>query len=400
MSSDNARRRQGAVRYGPELRVLIVGAGVAGVTLAGLLEQRGFAPVVVDKAPSDGEEGYVLRLWPAGSRVLKGLGLYPAFWHAGLECTHHNVARSSGELLHSFSFTQLAARYGPVVNIYRPDLIALLRSGMRRAIDEGRFRCGVTVWDVAETHDGVVAMFDDGEEATFDVIVGCDGAHSGLRQLLFDDAVVIDRGMAGWGFSLPASFVPQAAIVEYCGVGKFFGVYPTRDRVWAFAGVRAPAGSPDPIDSRVARLRAQFHDFGGLVPRALATLDRPEAVYHGAYVDVQMAEWFRGRAVLIGDAAHAVPPGGGMGASLAMESAAVLADELCRADSACIDLTFQQYVARRRARVDRVQARSRLLSNLMFTENRVIARLRNGAMQISVDEQLLDFVETVLVERI
>jgi 2-polyprenyl-6-methoxyphenol hydroxylase-like FAD-dependent oxidoreductase len=388
----------GTVRYGPELRVLIVGAGVAGLTLAGLLEQRGFAPVVVEKQPKrDTEEpGYVLRVWPAGSRVLKGLGLYPSFRRAGLECTHHRVSTARGDVLHSCSLGVLASRYGPLVNISRADLVSVLRD----AVPEERLRFGIAVRDIVETPDGVVALFTDGTAATFDLLVGCDGAHSAMRRLVFDDVRVADPDMTGWGFSLPASFVAPPEVVEYWGAGKFFGIYPTHDRIWAFAGVRARAVSPDPTDSRIAQLQEHFRDFGGLVPWALESLNRPQAVHHGEYSVVHLDEWFRGRVLLIGDAAHASPPTGGMGASLAMESAAVLADELCRADSACVELALQQFVARRRARVERVQSRSQLLSRLMFTANRVVARLRDSAIQVAVDEQLLDFMETVLVERI
>jgi 2-polyprenyl-6-methoxyphenol hydroxylase-like FAD-dependent oxidoreductase len=400
MSGDSSVRppHGGVVRYGPELRVLIVGAGVAGLTLAGLLEQRGFAPVVVEKErePSPGELGYVIRLWPAGSRVLKGLGLYPAFREAGLECTQHKVATARGDVLHSCALAGITNRYGPLVNISRPGLVAVLRQAMA----EERIRYGVTVRDIAETPDGVVALFTDGKSATFDLVVGCDGAHSGMRHLLFDDVVVTDPGITGWGFCLPVAFDAPPQVIEYWGAGKFFGIYPARDRICAFAGVWPRALLLDPIASPLERLKAHFHDFGGLVPWVLANLDRSQAVCHDDYIAVHTGEWFRGRVVLMGDAAHATPPTGGMGASLAMESAAVLADELCRTDSACITLALQQYVARRRARVDRVQARSQLLLKMIFTPNRIVARLRDGAMQIAVDEQLLDFMETVLLERI
>ena len=77
------------IRYGPELRVLIVGGGIAGLTLAGLLQQRGFQPVVVEKSPNYGEVGYVLGLFPAGSRILKGLGLYPRLEDAGVELARY-----------------------------------------------------------------------------------------------------------------------------------------------------------------------------------------------------------------------------------------------------------------------------------------------------------------------
>jgi 2-polyprenyl-6-methoxyphenol hydroxylase-like FAD-dependent oxidoreductase len=386
--------KQSATRYGPELRVLIVGGGAAGLTLAALLERRGFSPVVVERRSRYDDPGRVLSLWPAGSRVLKGLGLFPAFLAIGLECTHYKVAAASGEVLHSYSLIPLAERYGPLVNVYRPDLLELLRG----VVTPARLRLGVTVRDIAETRNGVVAMFDDGSSETFDVIVGCDGLRSSMRRLVFGDAPLSYSGMTGWGISCPAAFVPPREVIEYWGAGKFFGIYPARDRLCAFAGIRAPAGGPDPIDGRLARLRAEFREFGGLVPSVLASLDRPESIMHDDYMDIRMGEWHRGRVVLIGDAAHAVLGTGGLGASLAMESAAVLADELCRTDSSCVQLAFEHYAARRRARINRVSGWSRRLGKFMSTGNRFVARLRNGAVHFAADEQLLTTVEQVLAE--
>jgi 2-polyprenyl-6-methoxyphenol hydroxylase-like FAD-dependent oxidoreductase len=391
-----AARHQTAARYGPELRVLIVGGGVAGLTLAALLEQRGFAPVVVERQTSYDDPGSVLGLWPAGSRVLKGLGLFRELLSVGLECTNYKVASAAGDILHSYSLTPLADRYGPLINVYRPDLLALLRS----AVSPNRLRFGVTVRDVAESPAGVVATFDDGTSDTFDVVVGCDGLRSSMRQLVFGDATLSYSGMTGWGITCPATFVPPREVIEYWGAGKFFGVYPARDRLCAFAGLRAPASAPDPVEARIARLRTEFREFGGLVPAVLRVLDRPELIVHEDYMDIRMDAWHRGRVVLIGNAAHAVLGTGGLGASLAMESAAVLADELCRTDSSRVSLAFDLYAERRRARVDHVLAWSRRLGKLMYTGNRFVARLRDGAMQFAADEQLLAPMEQVLAERL
>jgi 2-polyprenyl-6-methoxyphenol hydroxylase-like FAD-dependent oxidoreductase len=384
-------------RYGPELRVLIVGAGVTGLTLAALLEQRGFTPTIVERRTSYDDAGCVLGLWPAGSRVLKGLGLFRAFLNTGLECTRYTVANAAGEVLHSYSLEPLAERYGPLVNVFRPDLIALLRE----AVAPDRLRFGVRVRDIADTPNGVVALFDDGTNETFDLIVACDGLRSGIRRLAFGDDPRPQAGMMGWGISCPVSFVPPREITEYWGAGRFFAIYPARDRLYAFAGVRADVPSSDPIDGRVARLRSEFRQFGGLVPWVLGQLGQlgqPDRIFHQDYLDLRMESWHRGRVVLVGHAAHAVLGTGGLGTSLAMESAAVLADELCRADSSRITLAFEQYTARRRTRVDHVLSWSRRLGRFMFSGNRFVARLRDGAVHLTADEQLLVGVERVLSE--
>ena len=71
------------IRYGPDMKILIIGGGVAGLTLAGLLQRRGFCPKVVERAPAFGKVGYVIVIWPSGSRVLKGLGVYEKLLEEG-----------------------------------------------------------------------------------------------------------------------------------------------------------------------------------------------------------------------------------------------------------------------------------------------------------------------------
>lgn len=386
----------GPVRYGPELRVLVVGGGIAGLTLTALLEQRGFAPVVVEKQPAYDESGHVLGLWPAGSRILKGLHVFPSFLSAGVECSRYMVANEHGEILHSYSLTSLARKYGPLVTVPRSELVRVLR----RAVGPQRIRSGVTVRDIVQTASGAVAVFDDGSSDVYDVIVGCDGIHSALRQMLFGDVALAYTGMTGWAFWLPSEFVPPPDVVEYWGAGKFFGMYPARDRVCVVAAVRAPANAPDPTESRMDRLRAHFAGFSGVVPWALEQIPRSQYIYHDDFSDLRLERWYSGRVVLIGDAAHPTLPTIGMGASLAMESAAVLAEELCRADSRHIGGALDQYVDRRRARVDRVQGHSRRLGRVMFAGNRAFARLRDGAVKMLADEQLLDVLDGMLGEKI
>ena len=386
----------GTVRYGTELRVLIVGGGIAGLTLASLLEQRGFSPLVVEKVPDYDDAGYVIGLWPTASRILKGLRLFSRFRDAGVECSRYIVANEHGDTLHSFSFEPLARRYGPLVDMSRLQLIDLLRS----AVDPRRIRFGTTVREIVETPDGVVAVFEDGTAELFDLIVGCDGIHSSVRRLAFGAAPLEYCGVTGWAFWLPPDFVPPPEVVEYWGAGKFVGLYPARRRFSAVVAVPSPANAADPVETRTERVRSAFAGFGGVVPWVLAELPSPERMLPVDFSDVRVESWTRGRVVLIGDAAHAVLPTAGMGASLAMESAALLAEELCRADSKFLTADLEQYASRRRPRVDRIQAQSRRLGRVMFAGNGLVTRLRDRALRIMADEPLLDAVGDMLAERI
>jgi 2-polyprenyl-6-methoxyphenol hydroxylase-like FAD-dependent oxidoreductase len=387
---------RGKVRYGPELRVLIVGGGVAGLTLAALLEQRGFTPTVVEKVQEYGDAGYVIGLWPTGSRILKGLRLFSKFCDVGVECSRYIVCNEQGGILHSFSFEPLTRRYGPLVDLSRLQLIELLRT----AVDERRIRFGTTVREIAETPEGVVAVFEDGAADLFDVVVGCDGINSIVRQLVFDDTPVEYSGVAGWACWLPPDFVPPPEVVEYWGTGKFVGMYPARRRFCAVLAFHAPLAEPDSLETRLERARSMFAGFGGIVPWVLHELPAPAEMFRIDFSEVRVEPRTRGRVALIGDAGNAILPTAGMGASLAMESAAVLAEELCRTDSKFVIAALAQFAERRRGRLDRIQSQSRRLARIMFAGNGVVTRLRDRAVRIMADGPVLDRVEDLIAERI
>jgi 2-polyprenyl-6-methoxyphenol hydroxylase-like FAD-dependent oxidoreductase len=104
--------------------------------------------------------------------------------------------------------------------------------------------------------------------------------------------------------------------------------------------------------------------------------------------DVRSAEWTRGRVVLLGDAAAGFLPTAGIGASMAMESAAVLADELSRADARTVEQALSLYVKRRRRRVEITQHDSRKLIRVMFIKSAAMARVRDFLTKFYTIEQL------------
>ena len=220
------------VRYGPEMRVLIVGGGISGLTLAGLLQQRGFRPTVAERAPEYGSVGYIIVLWPSGSRILKGLGLYRKLLDTGLPFSTYNVWNEKGEMLRSYSVESVTEKYGPMISIYRPELINILRE----AVDPETIRMNTTVEKIRQSRDEVFVTFSDGREEAYDLVVGCDGVRSKTRSMVFGHVPLTYSGMKGWSFWVKSNLHKTAHIAEYWGTGKFLGVWPTKGRLSVFTG--------------------------------------------------------------------------------------------------------------------------------------------------------------------
>ncbi len=253
------------VRYGPEMRILVVGGGIAGLTLTGLLQQRGFKPTLVEQIPEYGTVGYVIVLWPSGSRILKGLGVYRSLLDVGLQFTTYNVSDERGQMLHSYSVQNVTEKYGPMLSTYRPDLINVIKE----AVDPDSIRMSTTVDKIDQTNDEVYVTFSDGTEETYDLVVGCDGVRSKTRDLVFGDVPLSYSGMTGWSFWVKPNIAKTLQIAEYWGTGKFFGIWPTKGRLSVFTSIRDNVQEPDPVESRIDRIQENFKNFGGLVPEIL-----------------------------------------------------------------------------------------------------------------------------------
>ena len=385
-----------SVRYGPEMRVLIIGGGISGLTLAGLLQQRGFRPTVVERTPEYGDAGYIIVLWPSGSRILKGLGLYRKLLDAGIPFSTYNVWNERGEMLRSYSVESVTEKYGPMISIHRPELINVLRE----AVDPDTIRMNTTVNKIRQTADEVNVTFSDGREETFDLVVGCDGVRSKTREMVFGHVPLTYSGMKGWSFWVKSGLLKTAQIAEYWGTGKFLGIWPTKGRLSVFTSIRSPEGLPGPVEDRVSIIEEHFKDFGGIVPDILAELDNESQIYFDDYNDLRMDKWYRGRVVLSGDSAHAVLPTAGGGVSMAIESAAVLADELSRADSKYIAHALESYESRRRPRVIKIQDQSRMMGKVAFADSRVLSYARNFVMRFYSNRLHVKYWDTMLKEPI
>ncbi|MGI9534094.1 MAG: FAD-dependent oxidoreductase [Thermodesulfobacteriota bacterium] len=147
------------VRYGPDMRILIIGGGVAGLTLAGLLQRRGFNPKLVERAPKYGQVGYVIVIWPSGSRVLKGLGVYEKLLEEGCQFTSYYVSNYKGEVIKTYSIDPVAEKYGPIISIYRPELIDTLIE----AVEPGILQMNTTVEKIEQGADEAEVHFDNGK---------------------------------------------------------------------------------------------------------------------------------------------------------------------------------------------------------------------------------------------
>ncbi|WP_456273305.1 FAD-dependent oxidoreductase [Bacillus sp. AK031] len=368
------------------MKILIVGGGIAGLSLAGLLKKRGIEPVIIEKAKEYGEVGYFLGLWPLGSRVLHGLDLYEEYVKEGTPTKDYKVLNESGKLLNQLTFSNVSKQFGETYLIARYKLLEVLKRG----IEETPVRMGLSVTKLEQDDQKVYVTFTDGNKDAFDLVVGADGIHSTVRKLLFGELPLTPTGWGGWGFWLDKKYLPAGVSAsEYWGKGKFFGIGQTQKGYSGSAIIPIPKKMPKTREETILFIQKRFNTMGDeIVQGTLKALPKATDINFLELSDFKTDKWSKGRVVLIGDSAAGFLPTAGIGASMALESASVLNDELSRVNKDFVEQAIFLYTMRRRERIDKIQLNSRRLAKIMFTKNHLVSITRDFVTSMATEKQL------------
>lgn len=357
------------------LRVLIVGGGIAGLATAAGLRRAGIACEIVERAERWQPVGAGIVLGVNAMRVMDGLGLADAVAARGARLGKGAITDAHGRDLGVTDFGALED-LGPTIAIHR----AALHEVLLAAIGDVPVTLGASVDEVQSGADGARVRISDGREGRYDLVVGADGIRSRVRELVLGETPLAYSGYTCWRLVVKAPS-EDVRMREMWAPGKRFGIVPLGDdRVYCFAVANAPAGRDDPEPGRLERFRERFAGFGGQVPEILAALTRPDELIHNDLEELPPCPWVAGRALLIGDAAHALTPNMGQGAAMALEDSMVLVELL--AAGASVEDALPALVARRESRVRWVQDQSRRIGRMGQLESRVLCTLRNAVMRL------------------
>ncbi len=350
------------------LSVVVVGAGIGGLTAALALSGSGHTVTLIERRTGFSEVGAGLQLSPNASAVLIGLGLGAALRRAGDEPPGVTVrALASGRVIGGIRLgPSLRERHGaPYYVIHRADLQTILLDAVRGRPGI-RLCVGREVSDLTETESGVSLTMrsvdgDRSESLSADLVVAADGVRSSLRRR-FDARPLRFHRQAAWRAVIPREAAPEG--LQGNETGLWLG--PRRHVVhYPINGGRrlnivaiAPEREGDEDWGRLGDPAALRDHFPDAAPALTALLGRPDTWVVWSLVDRPAARpMARGRIALLGDAAHPVLPFLAQGAALAIEDAAVLAASLVT--RAGVPEALAAYAASRQPRVRAVQRAAR-----------------------------------------
>lgn len=322
---------------------LIVGGGVAGLAAAIALGQRGYTTEIIEKDPGWSVSGIGLVQQANVVRAVAELGIIEDYLEGGFGFDHVEIYTPDDELAAKVRQERLVADYPAQVGISRPALQKLLA---KHAIAAGAaIRFGVTVTKMDDDGSGVVIEFSDDTSRRYDFVIGADGLYSQIRSMLFpESAKPRFIGLAVWRYNLRRPHeVDGTRVVGNSGIG----VIPLADDLmYLFVTTIEPGNKRYPRKGLAAAMRDKLKaappsiaEFAGQV------IEDDKVVYRPLEWHFLEGDWFKGRVILIGDAAHGTTPQLGQGAGMAVEDGLVLAQELDRNDT--FGEAFAAFQARR-----------------------------------------------------
>ncbi len=369
------------------MRVLIVGGGPAGLTLAACLKEYGISSVVVEKAKKGRTGGYSIGLHVNGWNVAGKLGLIESFKEKAMPLGPALHRDRHGKKLFSYDYRTLyKASGGKILAIMREDFQEILTQYVEADVD---IRYETTVASVVEDVEGVDVIFSDGLRERFDFVVGADGYRSALREMLFGphDEFLRPLGYRAAAWRVPVKGALGASFVGMMDIDHQGGLYNIGD------------GSAATLfcwrDDRTDRLNADQRrqvllEHFGTWPDPVASCLRSAIDWDASFFDtvsqIEVPKWSKGRVVLLGDSAWCLTFLAGQGTSTAMAGAYVLAAELARKP---YTEAFAAYEDRLRPLVTRMQAVSRKIGGHYIPQSKFGMRVQSWVLPIMLSRPFI-----------
>lgn len=375
-----------------EKHAVIIGCGIAGPVVGMALQRIGMSATIYEAQPASADyTGAFLNLAPNGVNALKTLGIGAAIEAIGFPCTGLVFWNGKGKRLGALSSGAEQDRYGARSMMVKRGLLhkALREEAVRRGIpvEHGKKLEGIEVAPAgAGSQAAVIARFQDGTQASGDVLIGCDGIHSRTRQIILPDAPrPVYTGMIGCGgFTHAPGLVPASGACQMTfGRGAFFGHFATpAGEIFWFNNIAHP-GEPTRADltaiSQEAwrqRLLALHEADPAPIPAILGAAG--DIGLYPIYDIPSLPAWHQGPVCLVGDAAHATSPHAGQGASMALEDALVLAK--CLRDLPAPEQAFAAFQGLRKDRVEKLVRQARRTGAHKAVSNPLLVWLRDRMM--------------------
>ncbi|MEH7445002.1 FAD-dependent monooxygenase [Bacillus sp. JJ1122] len=365
---------------------IIIGGGIGGLSAAIALEQLGGKVKVFERASKLKEMGAGIVLAANAMKALEKLGVADQVIKAGSPVKKAEIRTWDGKLIVNVPTDKQAEQYGSYSYlIYRPELQRILY----KKLNSGTLELGKKLVRLEEKESYIETAFGDGSKFQGDFLIGADGAHSEVRNSLFESMTLRYSGISAFRgisyFDDPRFPVELGGGFEAWGHGKRFGYsHLGEGRIFWFAAINAPQGTLVHSRQRKKTAMELFKDWWQPIQAVIRSTEESDILTHDIFDRRPIKTWSKGIVTLLGDAAHPMLPNLGQGGAQAMEDAIVLARCLKKYPND-IRKACSKYEEIRIPRTTKIVHGSRLMGNIMQLEHTAAVVCRNMFLRIVPD---------------
>jgi len=326
-------------------KILIVGGGIGGLSLAIGLGRLGIRADLVEIQPKWSVYGVGIIQQGNAIRAYKALGVADACLKRGFVYRRSLYFDADGTLRGERAMPKVdGLDFVGYNGIPRPVMQDILVDAATKS--GASLRLGVTVESLRDNGPNVEVIFSDGARGNYDLVVGADGTYSKIRSMVFGDALKPRfSGQGCWRFSTEKPPEMDYSATFY-GPNKVGLIPLTRETMYMFITTTEPGNPWMPADRLHDLMRDRLHGHKGFIAELRERIRRPDDVVYKPLETILLPRpWYRGRVLLIGDAAHTTTPHHAQGAAMAVEDAVVLSELL--ASDAALDTLLAQFMERR-----------------------------------------------------
>lgn len=340
------------------MKVLIIGGGIAGYVTALSLESFGIGYEIYEAKSSTSFEGAGIWLAPNGATILNAIkpSIVEELKTAGKQVKHFGVISSNKKPISIMNMDDIEERFGyRHITLHRGELLKVLEANLTKEVNFSKL-----FKKIRQVGKKSVVTFEDGTEVEGDVVIGCDGIHSKVREAIFPKVKYRNSGQVCWRAIIDYKVKEDYKDTFYemwsdKEEGLRVGYSPVNDhQVYTFL-TQKKTKELEEKDVK-AYLQKTFAHFPFDVSGMVASSNEEDWIKRDLIDIDPMDSWYKGNVVLVGDSAHATTPNLGQGGNQAIESAYSIAK--CLSESASTEEAFSVYQGVRKQRADLVTKRS------------------------------------------
>lgn len=312
------------------LKILVIGAGIAGPATCYWLRKFGFSPVLIEKSASIRKGGQALDIRGVATDLARDMGIYAQICTMRTQIECGRFVDTTGKVLHEEHGEKFGFRQDDEVEILRGDLVEILM----HTIADVPCYFNQSILSIDQNEDKVIVSFKDGKIENYDLVIAADGIHSATRRLVFakNEYQLIHLGSYLSTFTIPNYLGLTHMDLECEANHKLVSINSDNDPKVARAGFmfRSKHILKDIRDENEQKqfLCDTYRDFGWETENIFSYMPESDDFYFDAITQVKMDNWTKGRVALVGDAGYCPSPLSGQGNNLAFVGAYILAGEL------------------------------------------------------------------------